>query len=158
MSLVCVSRPRPVFYLYIAIEVFSRKIVAAELHERECSTLTAQMIEKACLTEELDYGQLVPPSDNGKLMKDATLQDTAKAFGISVSFSRPSDPMTTRSKGPIFARRITDPMIRSDPSRRSMPRSPGSNASLTGTGTNPCTATSATSCRHKLMLERVFPA
>ncbi len=78
------------YYLYIAIDVFSRKIVAAELHERECSTLAAQMMEKACLTEGIGYDQLALHSDNGSPMKGAMLQATLKELGVAASFSRPS--------------------------------------------------------------------
>ncbi len=77
------------FYAYVAIDVFSRKIVAATVHDCECTVFAAQWIQQACLREGIEKGQLTIHSDNGAPMKGATLAATLKDLGVSKSFSRP---------------------------------------------------------------------
>ena len=78
------------FYAYMVIDVFSRKIVGKAVHDRECGTLAAQLIEEACRREGVDRCQLVIHSDNGSPMKSATLLARLLALGVATSFSRPS--------------------------------------------------------------------
>ena len=78
------------FYLYMTLDVWSRKIVAFEVHDRECSLLAAQMTEAASVAEGVEPGSLVIHSDNGGPMKAATMLGKLQALGIATSFSRPS--------------------------------------------------------------------
>lgn len=39
------------YYLYLAIDIYSRKIVAWEIAEQENSSVSSRMIRKACLVE-----------------------------------------------------------------------------------------------------------
>jgi len=73
------------FYLYLVVDIFSRKIVVAEVHEVEDSANAAEMITRACAAEGIHADQLDLHSDNGSPMKGATLQD----LGVMPSFSRP---------------------------------------------------------------------
>jgi len=77
------------FYLYLAVDIFSRKIVAAEVHKTEDSGRAAEMITGACVAEGIDPGQLALHSDNGSPMKGATLLATLQQLGVMPSFSRP---------------------------------------------------------------------
>ena len=77
------------FYLYLVVDIFSRKIVGAAVHETEDSEHAAQLIAKACATEGIDSGQLRLHSDNGSPMKGATLLATLQQLGVMPSFSRP---------------------------------------------------------------------
>lgn len=77
------------FYLYMVIDVWSRKIVGAEVHEVESSELAARLIRRACTRERVEPGQLALHSDHGGPMKGATLQVTLEVLGIVASFSRP---------------------------------------------------------------------
>lgn len=77
------------FYLYLILDVWSRKIVAWEVHLRESADLAAALIEKACEAEGIDPGRLMLHSDNGSPMKGATMLATLQALGIAASFSRP---------------------------------------------------------------------
>jgi transposase InsO family protein len=36
------------YYLYLVVDLFSRKIIAAEMHDHECSTLEAELVAAAC--------------------------------------------------------------------------------------------------------------
>ena len=78
------------FYLYMTLDVWSRKIVAFEVEDRECSLIAAQMTEAACVAEGVEPGSLVIHSDNGGPMKAATMLAKLQALGIATSFSRPS--------------------------------------------------------------------
>lgn len=77
------------FYLYLAIDIYSRKIVAWEIAEKENSEISSKMIRKACLAEGVQRDQLFIHSDNGGPMKGATMLATLQKLGIMPSFSRP---------------------------------------------------------------------
>jgi transposase InsO family protein len=78
------------FYLYMTLDVWSRKIVAFEVHDHECSLIAAEMTEAACVAEGVEPGSLVIHSDNGGPMDAATMLAKLQALGIATSFSRPS--------------------------------------------------------------------
>lgn len=79
------------FYrLYLVMDIYSRKIVAWEVHEREASDHAAVLIRKACLAEGISEQGLVLHSDNGSPMKGATMLATLQRLGIVPSFSRPT--------------------------------------------------------------------
>ena len=78
------------FYLYMVIDIFSRKIVGWSIHERESSEHASGLITQACLDENIQEDQLVLHSDNGKPMKGATMFSTLERLGVIPSFSRPS--------------------------------------------------------------------
>jgi transposase InsO family protein len=77
------------YYLYLALDIYSRKIVAWEVHACESSELAAQLIHKACLTEGIAAKPLVLHSDNGSPMKGASMLETLRRLGVTSSFSRP---------------------------------------------------------------------
>jgi len=77
------------FYLYMVVDVWSRKVVAAEVHATESSELAAALVRHACAREEVEPGQLTLHSDHGGPMKGATLQVTLEVLGVVASFSRP---------------------------------------------------------------------
>lgn len=76
-------------YLYLALDVWSRKIVAAEVHDREDTELASQMFQSAVERERAEGVDLVVHSDNGSPMKGATLKATFERLGILASYSRP---------------------------------------------------------------------
>lgn len=78
------------FYLYLAIDIFSRKIVAAEVHSDESTTLAGPLIERACTKECVDPRRLVLHADNGGPMKGSTMLATLQRLGVAASFSRPA--------------------------------------------------------------------
>jgi putative transposase len=77
------------YYLYMAVDVFSRKVVGWEVFDRECSENAAGFVHKAVLAEGCILKPLVLHSDNGAPQKGSTLNAKLKSLGITASFSRP---------------------------------------------------------------------
>ena len=77
------------YYLYLVLDIWSRKIVAWEVHEDESPELASRLAEKVYRTERVKPGTLVLHSDNGGAMKGATMLATLQRLGIAASFSRP---------------------------------------------------------------------
>ena len=77
------------YYLYLVVDVWSRKIVAAAVHATESGEHASNLIEVACRREKVDPEGLVLHADNGGPMKGATLLVTLQRLGIMPSFSRP---------------------------------------------------------------------
>jgi len=78
------------FYAYIIIDIYSRKIVAADVFEIESSEYASRLVKKACLIEGIGLNELALHSDNGSPMKGATLLATLQKLGVMPSFSRPA--------------------------------------------------------------------
>lgn len=77
------------YYLYMIVDVFSRKVVGKAVHDSECQYFAAALVEAACLAEGVDPDSLTIHSDNGGPMKGATMAATMERLGIMPSFSRP---------------------------------------------------------------------
>lgn len=78
------------FYLYLIMDVFSRKIVGWEVYSEESADHAAKTLRKAYLREGVAGRPLVLHSDNGSPMKGATMLGTMQKLGVMPSFSRPS--------------------------------------------------------------------
>ena len=77
------------FYLYLVVDVFSRKIVGWEVHDDERADLSAHLVASACADENVEPGELVLHADNGGPMKASTMLATLQRLGVAPSFSRP---------------------------------------------------------------------
>lgn len=77
------------FYLYMVVDVWSRKIIAARVYEDECMELSSRLIHHSCLLHGVQPDTLVLHSDNGGPMKGATMLATLQQLGVVASFSRP---------------------------------------------------------------------
>lgn len=77
------------FYWYMVKDIYSRKIVSAEVHETECSESAKLLLERACLRERTAGRSVVLHSDNGAAMKGATLLAAMRTLGVLPSYSRP---------------------------------------------------------------------
>jgi transposase InsO family protein len=77
------------YYLYLHVDVWSRKIVGWAVHETECSELAASALNAALRAEDIDGRGLVLHQDNGSPMKGATLKATLEHLGVIASYSRP---------------------------------------------------------------------
>ncbi len=77
------------YYLYLVLDIWSRKIVGWAVHEEESTELASELARKACVDEGVRPGELVLHSDNGAPMKGATMLATLQRLGIATSFSRP---------------------------------------------------------------------
>ena len=78
------------FYLYMVLDVWSRKVVAWEVHAEESSENASALLAPAYRAESVVPGDLVVHMDNGSPMKGATLLATLERLGVATSFSRPS--------------------------------------------------------------------
>jgi transposase InsO family protein len=77
------------FYWYMIKDIYSRKLVANEVHESECTEHAAQLLARACLREQTAGRPLVLHSDNGTAMKGANMLAMMQSLGVASSFSRP---------------------------------------------------------------------
>jgi putative transposase len=77
------------FYLYLVLDVWSRRIVGWDVHEREGADEAAALIRGICNETGIDPEGLVLHSDNGKPMRGSTMVSTLQWLGIVPSFSRP---------------------------------------------------------------------
>ncbi len=78
------------FYLYLFMDIFSRKIVGWQVYETESSELASEVMRDICERENIAPNQVVLHSDNGSPMKGATMLATLQALGVMPSFSRPA--------------------------------------------------------------------
>lgn len=78
------------FYLYLVLDVYSRKIVGWQVHSEELSVLAADLMVDICQREGVQPNQVTLHSDNGSPMKGATMLATLQMLGVVPSFSRPS--------------------------------------------------------------------
>ena len=77
------------FYLYMVMDVWSRKIIAATVFSKECGQNSALMLVEAYHHHGVDPDGLVLHSDNGGPMKGSTMLATLQRLGVVPSFSRP---------------------------------------------------------------------
>lgn len=77
------------FYLDMIMDVFSRKIVAREVHLSESGFHAAVLVHKAILSEGCLLAPPVLHSDNGALQKGFTLRAKLENLGVTASYSRP---------------------------------------------------------------------
>ena len=77
------------FYLYLIIDIFSRKIVGWEVYDKENAENAAKVLKRAVLAEGCLMRPLVLHADNGSPMKGATMKVTMEQLGVAPSFSRP---------------------------------------------------------------------
>lgn len=78
------------YYLYVATDVWSRKIVGWAIETEESAELAQAMLAQALEREGIRRDQLVIHADNGAPMKAATLLAFLQVLGVVPSFSRPS--------------------------------------------------------------------
>lgn len=78
------------FYLYLVLDIYSRKIVGWCVQAHENSEYAAQLVQQIAAREGLAPAQVTLHSDNGAPMKGATLLATLHTLGIMPSFSRPA--------------------------------------------------------------------
>lgn len=78
------------FYLYLFLDVFSRKIVSWQVYAQESSQHASDMMIDICQRERIGPHQVVLHSDNGGAMRGATMLATLQKLGVASSFSRPA--------------------------------------------------------------------
>lgn len=77
------------FYLYLVVDVWSRKIVGWQVHETESKELAATLINDIAAGTDVDLAGWILHADNGGPMKGSTMVATLQRLGVIPSFSRP---------------------------------------------------------------------
>lgn len=77
------------FYLYLMLDVWSRKVVGWAVHDVESAECAAALFLGLCRAQRLDPAGIVLHADNGGPMKGATMVATLERLGVLASFSRP---------------------------------------------------------------------
>jgi transposase InsO family protein len=80
------------FYLYLVVDVWSRKIVGWQVHDVESNELAAELVSQIASSADVELANWVLHSDNGSPMKGSTMVATLQRLGVIPSFSRPSVP------------------------------------------------------------------
>ena len=84
------SRVRGQFwYLYLILDIYSRKIVGWEIHGQESGELASELINRTVITEKCTKTPIVLHSDNGAPMTSSTFKAKLADLGIIPSHSRP---------------------------------------------------------------------
>lgn len=78
------------FYLYLFMDIFSRKIVGYDVFDIESAEYAAHVVTHAYVLEGLREGDVTLHSDNGGPMKGSMMLATLQKLGVVPSFSRPS--------------------------------------------------------------------
>lgn len=133
------------FYLYLIVDIFSRKIVGWEVHDRESAEHAARLIRQTVWVEDCLARPLVLHADNGSPMKGASMKVTLAKLGIIASYSRPR----VRNDTPFSEALFRTCKYRPNWPKRGLPPRPmrrlGSNPSPVGITMSICTARSASS-------------
>jgi len=78
------------FYLYMIMDVYSRKIVGWSIHHEQSADHAADLIKQSCIDENIERNQVILHSDNGSAMKGSSMLAMLENLGVVPSFSRPS--------------------------------------------------------------------
>jgi transposase InsO family protein len=78
------------YYLYLFLDIFSRKAVGWAVYENELSDLASDVLRDVCSRERIQPGKVVLHSDNGSPMKGASMLTMMQELGVARSLSRPS--------------------------------------------------------------------
>lgn len=78
------------FYLYLFMDIFSRKIVGYGVYDSESADISASLFNDICCENKVTKTGIVLHSDNGGPMKGATMLAKLQDLGVIKSFSRAS--------------------------------------------------------------------
>lgn len=78
------------FYLYLFLDVFSRKIVGFDVFDEQSAERASEVVFAAYTAENVKVGEVTLHADNGGPMKGSMMLATLQNLGIASSFSRPS--------------------------------------------------------------------
>lgn len=78
------------FYLYLFVDLFSRRIVGWQVYDSESAQQASELLQDICLRQGIAPDQLTVHSDNGSPMKGETMLATMQRLGVAASRSRPA--------------------------------------------------------------------
>ena len=100
------------FYLYMAIDMFSRKVVAWEVYAKEDGALARALFAEAMEAEGIRPGTLLVHADNGRPMRSLKLRALFDVLQVTASYGRPhtsNDNAFAESLFATFKGRISFP-------------------------------------------------
>jgi len=100
------------FYLYMAIDMFSRKVVSWEVYAKEDGTLARDLFAEAMKAEGIAPGTLLVHADNGRPMRSHQLRTLFDVLQVTASYGRPhtsNDNAFAESLFATFKGRISFP-------------------------------------------------
>ena len=77
------------FFLYLFVDIWSRKVVGYSVEDRQDDELSAAIFRRSCEENGIDATGVVLHSDNGGPMTGSTMLQTLEDLGVMPSFSRP---------------------------------------------------------------------
>jgi len=77
------------YYLYMIVDIFSRKILGADVYQQELGELAADFLQRTIWSEKCINKNTVLHSDNGAPMRSFTMQAKMRDLGVASSYSRP---------------------------------------------------------------------
>jgi putative transposase len=79
------------FHLYLILDLYSRKIVGAEVHDSDDSEHAAHLVRRTALAESIATLETKPVlhGDNGSTLKATTVLAMLQWLGVKPSYSRP---------------------------------------------------------------------
>lgn len=77
------------YYLYMILDIFSRKIVGAEVYAQELGEHAADLLQRTTWAEKCVNKKVVLHSDNGAPMRSYTMLAKMQDLGVISSYSRP---------------------------------------------------------------------
>jgi putative transposase len=77
------------FYLYVILDIFSRKVVGWLVAERERSDIARELIEESCRRHGIRADQLTLHADRGSSMQSKPVAHLLSDLGVTKSHSRP---------------------------------------------------------------------
>lgn len=77
------------YYLYMIEDIFSRKIVGADVYEQESGEDASELLQRTTWKEKCVSAGLTLHSDNGGPMRSYTMSAKMEALGVISSYSRP---------------------------------------------------------------------
>ena len=77
------------YYLYMMVDLFSRKVMGWAVYEVESMDLSAELLDASIQEAGAESTKLTLHADNGGPMKGSTMLATMQRLGVMPSFSRP---------------------------------------------------------------------
>ncbi len=77
------------YYLYVLLDVWSRKVVGWMVAQRESSTLAVELIRQSCEREGIGRDQLTVHADRGPSMRSKPVAFLLADLGVTKTHSRP---------------------------------------------------------------------
>ena len=77
------------YYLYLMMDIWSRKIVGYRVEDCENMAYSSELFEEVFQQENLEPNQVILHADNGGPMKGSMMHATLQRLGVVPSFSRP---------------------------------------------------------------------